>query len=339
MSSNLEDSKMDETPEDGDLVMDLPEAVETEESEEMKSLEATECEEKRETEEMILPDDPEENQETQDLEKEAKDSQESVETAREPQVDALPAPKKIRRRRKTFSSFNNDGSYASSICASVKTRQRRQSVYYEDEKDNESYEDKKRDLQKKIRLGKDTESARAHAEDDAPVPEKPSRRPKYASDFMDENQDALAEFPQLRMHFLESQQTPSNKSSEDDKEEDEEDTGENIMYCVNEDPPQEVQEVPQLTPQASGSSRRKSTLKPMEAVVKFEKIISYRNPTIPFQSQYKALINVLNRVPNTNDQLMRRLACLKVFHQYFYSEITRSSKLGKALKKSQNTFP
>ncbi|GAB0098862.1 hypothetical protein DMENIID0001_146660 [Sergentomyia squamirostris] len=222
-----------------------------------------------------------------------------------------------RYQRRPATVYNNDGSYKSSICESVKLRQRRKSVYLEEDYVMSTKNIKEKLPQKKEpRFRKEIVKERRKSvsnvvtqDDDAPRPAKINRRRQTMVPTRDvteeESQDTLHEFPK------------SNRSSHDSVS--------NLEFSLN-----ELSEKNTMTPpppasslaSTSSSSRRKSTLKPMDTEIKFEKIVSYRNPTIPYTAEYRACISLLNKIshPPVNEQLMRRLATLKVCRQYFYNE-------------------
>ncbi|XP_059618947.1 uncharacterized protein LOC132263285 [Phlebotomus argentipes] len=266
----------------------------------------------------------------------------------DPILERTLTPALIKRRRKTLSSFNEDGSYVSSICKSVKLRQRRKSIYMNDEEagayvNNKEEEKRLREMKKQV--GKIRERRKSVAlVNDAFTSPRPSRITKRRQTMFAANSCAVSTEERLdSLDIKEEFPEPSKNSLWDDIQSEE-------LSSQPDSVSEEMQSQTSQTSQtlsctespmssfnatsSSGSSRRKSLLKPMETEVKFERIISYRNPTIPFHGKYKAALGALNKLPHKNERLMRRLAMLKVIRQYFRTELSLINKTQKASRKT-----
>ncbi|XP_055713552.1 uncharacterized protein LOC129807957 [Phlebotomus papatasi] len=258
-----------ENDSDFNLVIDLPEDDEQEQ-------ESNDCQ----SEEHILPDSPDLKQ-------------------LEELTESIPKSAKIRTRRKTISSFNEDGNYASSITEAVKLRTRRKSVHVRElAQDDGDWVSNAAEHKRKLKERRKS-IAISRCTSPEPRPAKITRRRKtmYPGEIVNQFEDEEFANPKLDDYI-----DFSNRKVE--------------------------------TSYPKSTSRRKSVLKPMDTVVKFEKIVSYKNPTIPHHSKYRLTMNAFNKITNPNEHMMRRLACLKVFRQYFRDELSVFTKENKAMKKA-----
>lgn len=197
-------------------------------------------------------------------------------------TESIRKPAKIQRRRKTISSFNEDGSYVSSITESVKLRTRRKSVHIRElAEDDGDWVTNVAEHKKKLKERRKSIAISRCISPEEPRPARITRRRKtmYPGEIQNKFEDDDFIYPKS-----DNYNDFSNRSTDSEAK----------------------------APINKSTSRRKSVLKPMDAVVKFEKIVSYKNPTIPHHSKYKMTMSAFNKIANPNEHTMRRLACLKV---------------------------